>query len=325
MIGKPISDLIPPEYENELPQIMIRIESEECIEHYETVRRRKDGRIINVSLTVSPIYDSSGKVIGASTIARDFTERKRAEEELKTYREHLEDLVKERTVELEAANKELQTFSYSVSHDLRAPLRTIDGFGQALLEDYDNKLDAQGKDYLTRIRTATRHMAELIEDMLRLSRITRAEINIAEINLTEIAQSVIDELRKSEPQRNINIIIAEGLKDKADARLIRIALENLLGNAWKFTSKQPDALIEFGSTKEGKKTVYFIRDNGAGFNMSYVDKLFIPFQRLHTENEYPGTGIGLATVRRIIFRHGGTVWAEAQVGKGATFYFNIHG
>jgi PAS domain S-box-containing protein len=324
MIGKPISDLIPPEYENELPQIMIRIEREEYIEHYETVRRRKDGRIINVSLTVSPIHDSSGKVIAASTIARDITERKQAEEELKTYREHLEELVKERTIKLEASIRELEAFSYSVSHDLRAPLRSIYGFSQALLEEYDNKLDSQGKDYLGRVMRATQKMTAIIEDLLKLSRITRAEINITEINLTGIAQSVIDELRKSEPQRNINIKIAEGLKDKADMRLMHIALENLLGNAWKFTSKQPDALIEFGSIKKDNATVYFIRDNGAGFNMSYLDKLFTPFQRLHTEDEYPGTGIGLATVRRIIFRHGGNIWAEGLVNKGATFYFNLH-
>jgi light-regulated signal transduction histidine kinase (bacteriophytochrome) len=234
-------------------------------------------------------------------------------------------MVKERTVKLEEANKELEAFSYSVSHDLRAPLRTITGFGNALLEDCEDKLDIHGRDYLHRIIAAAGNMALLIEDMLNLSKITRAEINIAEINLTGIAQSVIYELQKSEPKRTVNIIIAGGLKDKADARLMRIALENLLGNAWKFTGKQANAVIEFGSRKEGENIVYFVRDNGAGFDIAYVDKLFIPFQRLHTMEEYPGTGIGLAIVKRIITRHGGKVWAEGQTGKGATFYFNLHG
>jgi len=281
----------------------------------------KDGNIkwVDLSGATVAIGESTAGIISVL----DITERKQAEEELRTYHEHLEDMVKERTVKLEASIKELEAFSYSVSHDLRAPLRSIYGFSQVLLEEYDSKLDSQGKNYLARVMRATQRMTAIIEDLLKLSKITRAEINIAEINLSEIAQSVIDELRKSEPERNINIKVAGGLQDKADARLMRIALENLLGNAWKFTSKQPDALIEFGSIKKDNATVYFIRDNGAGFNMSYVDKLFIPFQRLHTDDEYPGTGIGLATVRRIIFRHGGKVWAEAQAGKGATFYFTL--
>ena len=242
------------------------------------------------------------------------TERKRAEE----------GLIK-RTVELEVSNKELESFAYSVSHDLRAPLRTIDGFSHALLEDYDDKLDVQGKDYLRRVRAATQMMAQLIDDMLKISRITRTEMNVEKVNLTQIARSVIDELQKSQPERLINIKIADGLEDTADARLMRVALENLLGNAWKFTGKQAEAVIEFGSTQEGGRKVYFIRDNGAGFDMAYADKLFAPFQRLHTMEEYPGTGIGLATVRRIINRHGGRVWAEGQVDKGATFYFSLQG
>jgi len=277
-----------------------------------------------VETSASLLKDLSGKVIGFRGILHDITERKRAEEELKKYREQLEQLVRERTIKLEASNNELEAFSYSISHDLRAPLRAIDGFSHALLEDCEDKLDIQGKDYLMRIRAATQRMSTLIEDLLNLSRITRSGMNMEKVNLTRIVRSVINELQKSQPQRHVKIRIAEGLEDTADSRLIRIALENLLNNAWKFTAKQSETVIEFGSTKEGGKKVYFIRDNGAGFDMTYVDKLFVPFQRLHTIEEYPGTGIGLATVRRIIFRHGGKVRAEGQTDKGATFYFSLH-
>ena len=284
----------------------------------------KDGTKRYVETSASLLKDSSGKPIGFRGILHDITARKRAEDELKKYREQLEGLVQERTIKLEASNKELEAFSYSISHDLRAPLRAIDGFSQALLEDCEDKLDLQGKDYLTRIRAATQRMSTLIEDLLNLSRITRSEMSMEKVNLTRIVRSVINELQNSQPQRHVKIRIADGLEDTADSRLISIALENLMSNAWKFTAKQSEAQIEFGSTREGSKIIYFIRDNGAGFDMTYMDKLFAPFQRLHTIDEYPGTGIGLATVRRIIHRHGGKVWAEGQTGKGATFYFSIH-
>lgn len=272
----------------------------------------------------TPILGKDGKFDGSSGILVDVTERKNAEEELGKYRQHLEDLVRERTIHLEASNKELEAFSYSASHDLRAPLRSIEGFSQALLEDYEQKFDAQGKDYLSRIKLATRRMADLIEDMLQLSRITRMEMIIEKVDLTTIARSLIIELQKSHPERNVRVKITEGLEDKADLRLTRIILDNLLRNAWKFTEKQPKATIEVGLWKmeDGKKT-YFIRDNGAGFDMAYADKLFAPFQRLHADDEFPGTGIGLATVRRILNRHGGKIWAEGETGKGATFYFSF--
>lgn len=246
------------------------------------------------------------------------------EEELNKYREHLEELVRERTIKLEASNKELEAFSFSASHDLRAPIRTIDGFSQALLEDYKDKLDMQGKNYLIRIRSATSHMIELIDDLLQLSRITRAEMNIEQINLTGIARSVIDELHKSQPERYVETRIADGLEETADSRLMRIVLENLMGNSWKFTGKKAHAVVEFGFMKNGDRKTYFIRDNGVGFDMAYADKLFAPFQRLHTDDEFPGTGIGLATVQRIIHRHEGRVWAEGQINKGATFYFTLN-
>jgi light-regulated signal transduction histidine kinase (bacteriophytochrome) len=259
----------------------------------------------------------------ALTEAENKRERKRAEEELRIYHEHLEDMVKERTVKLEEANKELEAFSYSVSHDLRAPLRTITGFGNALLEDCEDKLDSNGRNYLHRIIAATGNMALLIEDMLNLSRITRTEMDIVPVNLSSLAKSIKDESQRSQPERLVNFIIAGNMEDSADPGLIRIVLENLLGNAWKFTGKKPEAKIEFGVIQEEGENVYFVRDNGAGFDMVYLDKLFAPFQRLHTTEEYPGTGIGLAIVKRIITRHGGKVWAEGKVDGGATFYFSL--
>jgi PAS domain S-box-containing protein len=287
--------------------------------------KRKDGSTFVAYGLATTVKDEKGTVIGYQSAVMDVTGQREAEKEIKKLNESLERRVRERTDELQASNRELESFAYSVSHDLRAPLRIIDGFSHALLEDYDDKLDVQGKDYLRRVRASTQMMALLIDDMLKLSRITRTEMNIEKVNLTRIARSVIDELQKSQPERLINIKIADGLEDTADARLMRVALENLLGNAWKFTGKQAEAVIEFGATKEGERKVYFIRDNGAGFDMAYVDKLFAPFQRLHTMEEYPGTGIGLATVRRIIQRHGGKAWAEGQAGKGATFYFSLQG
>ena len=254
----------------------------------------------------------------------DVTERKVVEERIRSFNVELEQRVRERTVELDASTKELEAFSYSVSHDLRAPLRAIDGFGHALLEDCEDKLDEQGKDYLRRIRAATQRMGTLIDDLLRLSRLTRTEMLVEKVNLTEIAWSIVNELQKSQPERTVKIEIADGLEVTADPKLIRIALENLLGNAWKFTGKRPDATIELGSTTEGGKNAYYVRDNGAGFDMAYVNKLFIPFQRLHSMEEYPGTGVGLGTVQRIMHRHGGKVWAEGQVDHGATFHLSFH-
>jgi light-regulated signal transduction histidine kinase (bacteriophytochrome) len=227
------------------------------------------------------------------------------------------------TVELQAANQELEAFSYSVSHDLRGPLRSIDGFSQLLLEDCYDQLDEHGKDYLQRVREACRRMAQLTEDMLTLSRVTRREMRKEAVDLSILARSIATALQQTEPQRQAEFVIAEGLVAIGDPGLLRAALENLLGNAWKFTGKQPQARIEFGRTEN--PLIYFVRDDGAGFDMAYANKLFGVFQRLHTDREFLGTGIGLATVQRIIHRHGGRIWAEAAVGEGATFYFTLCG
>jgi light-regulated signal transduction histidine kinase (bacteriophytochrome) len=238
-------------------------------------------------------------------------------------RKELEQRIQERTKELEVANKELEAFAYSVSHDLRTPLRSIDGFSHILLEDYKDKLDEQGQIFLNKICNGTRHMSFLIEDMLKLSQVTRSEINIRKINLSALAENVADYLKSTDSDRKVAFSIQDQIFVNADKRLMQIALENLLGNAWKFTSKNPSATIEFGVLHKNQKDVYYVRDDGAGFNMNYAQKLFGAFQRLHDSAEFHGTGIGLATVERLIQRHGGTIWAEGEVEKGAVFYFTI--
>ena len=235
----------------------------------------------------------------------------------------LEERVAERTRELEASNQELEAFSYSVSHDLRAPLRTIDGFSLAIKEDYGNCLDAQGLDYIERVRGGVQRMGQLIDALLQLSRVTRSELQRTPVDLSQLATMVFQELQATEPQRRVAFTAQPGVIVEGDARLLRIALENLIGNAWKFTSKTEDARIEFGSGSEQGETLYFIRDNGAGFEMQYVHRLFTAFQRLHGDREFKGSGIGLATVSRIVRRHHGTIRAESEPGHGATFSFTL--
>jgi PAS domain S-box-containing protein len=280
---------------------------------------RKDGTEFPIEISLSPLETGEGMLV--SSAIRDVTTRKRAEDELRA----LNESAGQHASQLEVVNHELEAFSYSVSHDLRAPLRSIDGFSSALMEDYAGKLDDQANDYLRRIRAATQRMAQLIDDLIKLAFVTRSEMHMEAVDLSALANGVLAECRKTEPNRQVECIISDGVVGHGDPRLLHSVIENLLLNAWKFTSKTLRAKIEFASVEQDGEEVYFVRDNGAGFDMAYSEKLFGAFQRLHAASEFPGTGVGLATVQRIIRRHGGRVSAEGTEGKGATFSFTLEG
>ena len=288
--------------------------------------RGADGQFRTFLTRGQPLKDSAGQVMQWFGTNTDVDKLKQAEEKVRQLNAGLEQHVIARTAELQATNNELEAFSYSVSHDLRAPLRSIDGFSQALLEDYADSLDDQAKGYLNRVRAATQRMGNLIDDMLTLSRVTRVEMRREIVDLGALAAEVLAELQQNEPGRKVVWHIEPGMNAVGDAHLLRVMLFNLLGNAWKFTGKTANARIEFGATHNaGGAMEYFVRDNGAGFDMTYAGKLFSAFQRLHRADEFHGTGIGLATVKRIIHRHGGQVHGEGVSGKGATFYFTLPG
>jgi light-regulated signal transduction histidine kinase (bacteriophytochrome) len=279
--------------------------------------RRADGSEFPVAISLSPVETDEGTLIVSAI--RDVSRTKQAEQQIKD----LNDRLLRDNNELAAVNRELEAFSYSVSHDLRAPLRAIDGFSQALLEDCGEQLDAAGRGYLTRVRRAAQRMGLLIDDLIKLSRVTRADMHLQDVDLTALALQVAQDLQGRDPERPADFVIAEGLAAHGDARLLQIVLENLLGNAWKFTAGRAPTRIEFGRGESDGEEVFYLRDNGAGFDMAYVDQLFRVFQRLHDSESFPGTGIGLATVQRIIHKHGGRVWATGEAGKGATFYFTL--
>jgi PAS domain S-box-containing protein len=389
MVGQVLHDLIHRHYPDgrafptsECPMARIH-KLGETVRNYEDVFIKKDGSLIHVLCSNAPLH-MNGQLTGSVLLCQDITERKKAGEEIRNLNKDLQKKISQ----LEAANAELDAFSYSVSHDLRAPLRSIDGFSLALLDDYADKLDAEGKDYLERVRAATQRMGVLIDDLLKLSRVTRAVMQHEQVNLSLIARKIADRLRASHPERQVEFIAAESLVALGDEHLLDIALDNLLENAWKFTGEREKAVVEFGAFEcgtnqlrnadcglqienseianlksemdgrtarcgtresgtpslpsplegEGKgggesefripnsefgKTIYYVRDNGTGFDMEHADKLFQPFQRVHRKEEFPGTGIGLATVKRIIDRHGGRVWIKGESGKGTTVYFTL--
>jgi len=283
-----------------------------AVPSFETQRVTKDGRTLDVWLTVTKLVDEAGKPVEFATTERDITERKRAEEAL---REH--------TIQIEAANKELEAFTYSVSHDLRAPLRAIAGFASIMSEEYTGSLDAEGQRYLQVIRSNTKQMGQLIDDLLAFSRLGRQAMAMGEINMGELAQTVVEELRLLIPERKVQVKILPLPPARGDRAMIHQVLVNLLSNAIKFTRPRATGVIELGARDEGSFTVYSVKDDGVGFDMRYADKLFEVFQRLHPPDEFEGTGVGLALVQRVIQRHGGRVWAEGKVNEGAAFYFTI--
>jgi PAS domain S-box-containing protein len=278
---------------------------------------RKNGSEFPVEISLSPLEAEDGLLVSAAI--RDITQRRRMEEDVQKLNEDL----KQRAAQLEAANKELEAFSYSVSHDLRAPLRSIDGFSHVVLEDYGDQLPADARAYLERVRAAAQRMAVLIDDLLNLSRVTRTALQPRFINLSKMAEEILRGLQESHPDRQVTFSLMPDLMVEADPHLMNIVLENLLSNAWKFTSKREQATIEFGQKNHARERTFYVRDNGVGFDMAYADKLFGVFQRLHSVTEFPGTGVGLATVQRIISIHGGRIWAESAEGMGTTFYFTL--
>ncbi len=309
MLARPFLEFVhPDDHAATAAEVDRQMVSGERVLRFENRYRHRDGSWRLLSWKSTP---ADGLMYAT---ARDVTWRKRIEQELVDAKNTAE-----------AANRELESFSYSVAHDLRAPLRGIDGFSQALIEDYGHALDETGRRYLGMVRESAQHMAQLIDDLLQLSRVTRSELHRETVDLSALAHDTVARLRATAPDRRVDVRIEQGLECSADPRLSTIVLDNLLGNAWKYTSKKPRAVIEFGLEDQADANAFFVRDDGAGFDMRYVDKLFGVFERLHTSQDFDGTGIGLATVRRIVERHGGRVWGHGEPGAGATFYFTLDG
>jgi PAS domain S-box-containing protein len=309
--------------ESEGLDVLARLARGETLRDFRTNLRARDGSLRNVALSSSADIEN-GRLLRARLLTQDITEHHRAEEEIHRLNLELEQRVQQRTAQLEAANKEMESFSYSVSHDLRAPLRALRGFTEVLLEVHASQLDSRGQDFLRRACAASFHMERLIEDLLKLAQVARADLQLEEVNLSSLAGDIAAELASSDSSRAVQFVIAPACSAQGDLRLVRVALDNLLRNSWKFSGKRPEARIEFGRV-DGQEPAFFVRDNGAGFDMTYAKRLFGVFQRLHAASEFPGTGVGLATVQRIITRHGGRAWASGAVNQGATFYFTLPG
>jgi len=285
--------------------------------------RHRDGSWRHFQDNGHPLINAQGKISSIVGFRTDVTARKRDEEKIRQMNSDLERRVSERTAELQFANREMEAFCYSISHDLRAPLRSIRGYSEIILQDYGPKLDVRGEEYLKRACESSAHMNQLLDDLLRLSVISRGELQREKTDLNVLAARVVLELKAAEPERRVNFKLQDNLVVRGDARLLEIALANLIGNAWKFTGRKAEAFIEFGSTQADGERVFFVRDDGDGFEMEWKHRLFGVFERLHSANDFPGTGIGLAIVQRIIQRHGGRVWAEGRRNRGATFYFTL--
>ena len=322
VIGKHISVLIPQYRLNEEDEIISKIKSGSYVAHYETERITKSGAIIYISLTVSPIKNEHGMVVGASKIARDITDRKKIEQEILKLNQSLEQKVLDRTAMLEVVNNELESFSYSVAHDLRAPLRIINGYADILKTEYNNKLDAEGDRIINVIMNNTQRMGTLIDEILNLARFGRKELTMQDTNMTTLLDIVIAE-QIAIVKKPVKFNIDKLPNAFCDSALIRQVWSNLISNAIKYSGKEKDPQVEINSILKDNYIVYSVKDNGVGFDMQYSDKLFGVFQRLHKQSEFEGTGVGLALVQRIITKHGGYVWADAEVDKGATFYFSL--
>ncbi|HLL00065.1 MAG TPA: PAS domain S-box protein [Myxococcaceae bacterium] len=286
---------------------------------------RKDGTPIWTSISTTPLFDDEGRYTGSLAMVTDITQRRAAEEQIRQLNAQLEQRIADRTAQLEFSNRELEAFAYTVAHDLRAPLRSVASFSDALVEDCGDKLDAVGRDYLRRIVNGSKRMADLIDGILSLSRVNSTELAPRKSDLSAMAYAIVEQLQGAKQDRSVRVSIQDGLTDEGDPQLLRVVLENLLGNAWKFTRDRNPAEIEFSATRNDKGVrVYQVRDNGAGFDMAYRDKLFGVFQRLHAQKEFDGNGVGLATVQRIVRRHGGRVWGEGEPGMGARFFFTLN-